>query len=118
MGSLKLPLDLSCSVQFQPLRTPSIEVHHLIAGARPAWPGRENLVSCPNQTDRFGWDKQATRLVGAKAWIDDPRFATDASRGEHGELVSARMQAWCDGRLMHEVLAELEAVRRRAAGVV
>lgn len=58
------------------------------------------------------------RLVGAEEWIDDPRFATDAWRGDHGELVSARMQAWCDGRSMQEVLARLEAARLPAAPVL
>ena len=31
-------------------------------------------------------------------WLADPRFATDDLRGEHGAVVSARMQRWCATR--------------------
>ncbi len=58
------------------------------------------------------------RLVGAEDWIDDPRFASDASRGDHGELISARMQAWCKGRSTQEALALLEGARLPAAPVL
>jgi len=58
------------------------------------------------------------RLVGAEEWIDDPRFASDASRGDHGDLISARMQQWCNGRSREEVLALLEGARLPAAPVL
>jgi crotonobetainyl-CoA:carnitine CoA-transferase CaiB-like acyl-CoA transferase len=35
------------------------------------------------------------RLMGEPHWLEDPRFATDESRGEHGELISERMRRWC-----------------------
>ncbi|MBL4614733.1 MAG: CoA transferase [Magnetovibrio sp.] len=50
-------------------------------------------------------------LVGAEEWIDDPRFATDAVRGENAEIISERAAAWCAERTTEEALAELEAAR-------
>ena len=38
------------------------------------------------------------RLMGEPAWLDDPRFASDLSRGEHGELIGERMRRWCATR--------------------
>ncbi|MEZ5658540.1 MAG: CoA transferase [Burkholderiaceae bacterium] len=34
-------------------------------------------------------------LVGAQDWLSDPRFASDEARGDHGAIVSERMQRWC-----------------------
>ncbi|MFO1328516.1 MAG: CoA transferase [Rubrivivax sp.] len=51
------------------------------------------------------------RLVGVPEWIDDPRFATDLSRGEQGVLISQRMQAWCDGRSQADALQALGEAR-------
>src|SRR5205814_2178859 len=48
------------------------------------------------------------RMVGAEGWLDDPRFADDQARADHGEIVSARMGDWCAGRRCAEALAELE----------
>lgn len=48
------------------------------------------------------------RMVGAEQFLDDPRFADDQSRAEHGEAISARMSAWCAERSCEEALAELE----------
>lgn len=55
--------------------------------------------------------KRWAELVGAEDWIDDPRFATDALRGENGEVISERAAAWCAERSTEEALAELEAAR-------
>lgn len=51
------------------------------------------------------------KLLGEDAWLDDPRFATDQARGEHGELISARVAAWTAARTTAEALAELEAAK-------
>jgi crotonobetainyl-CoA:carnitine CoA-transferase CaiB-like acyl-CoA transferase len=48
------------------------------------------------------------RMVGAEAFLDDPRFADDQGRADHGEEISARMAAWCAERTCAEALAELE----------
>ena len=48
------------------------------------------------------------RLVGAEDWLEDPRFGTDMSRGDHGALVSERMAQWCKTRSTAEALEALE----------
>ncbi len=48
------------------------------------------------------------RMIGAEDWLDDPRFADDQARADHGEIVSARMGEWCATRTCAEALAELE----------
>jgi crotonobetainyl-CoA:carnitine CoA-transferase CaiB-like acyl-CoA transferase len=55
------------------------------------------------------------RLLGEESWRSDPRFATDESRGEHGELISKRVAEWTAERPTAEVLAELERHRIPAA---
>ena len=57
------------------------------------------------------------RLIGEDHWLDDERFRTDDSRGEHGEIFSARMAKWCAERTSEEALAELEAARVPAGPV-
>jgi crotonobetainyl-CoA:carnitine CoA-transferase CaiB-like acyl-CoA transferase len=61
--------------------------------------------------------KRWARLVGEDAWIDDPRFATDQARGNHGHLVSERMTAWCADRTTQQALDELEQARVPAGPV-
>ena len=51
------------------------------------------------------------KLMGEESWLQDPRFATDMDRGEHGELLSARMQMWCKDMSTKEVLDSLEEAR-------
>ncbi|MGQ0698418.1 MAG: CaiB/BaiF CoA transferase family protein [Panacagrimonas sp.] len=48
-------------------------------------------------------------LMGAKHWLDDPRFATDMARGDNGEALSARMQQWALQFTSAEALERLEA---------
>jgi len=48
------------------------------------------------------------RMIGEEHWLDDPRFADDQSRADHGDIVSARMAEWCAERSCEEALAELE----------
>jgi crotonobetainyl-CoA:carnitine CoA-transferase CaiB-like acyl-CoA transferase len=56
-------------------------------------------------------------LMGETSWLSDPRFKDDDSRGQHGEIVSERMAAWCAGRSTAECIAALEAVRIPAGPV-
>jgi crotonobetainyl-CoA:carnitine CoA-transferase CaiB-like acyl-CoA transferase len=58
------------------------------------------------------------RLMGEPQWLEDPRFADDISRGDHGEVVSERMARWCAERSTEQCLAELEAARIPAAPVL
>lgn len=51
------------------------------------------------------------RLMGETHWLNDPGFATDEQRGEHGELISKRMAQWCAQRSTVQAMAELEAAR-------
>lgn len=57
-------------------------------------------------------------LVGADEWIDDPRFATDAGRGEHNDLITEKASAWCAERSTQQALDELEAARLPAGPVL
>ena len=51
------------------------------------------------------------KLMGEESWLQDPRFATDMDRGENGELLSARMQMWCNDMSTKEVLNALDEAR-------
>jgi crotonobetainyl-CoA:carnitine CoA-transferase CaiB-like acyl-CoA transferase len=48
------------------------------------------------------------RMIGEERWLEDPRFADDQARADHGEAISARMAEWCAARSSAEALAELE----------
>jgi len=50
-----------------------------------------------------------TKLIGEEHWLTDPRFHDDQSRGDHGEIISARMAAWTAERTTAEALAALDA---------
>ena len=62
--------------------------------------------------------KRWAELVGAEEWLDDPRFATDARRGDNGEVISERAAAWCAQRTTDEALAELAAAKVPAGPVL
>jgi crotonobetainyl-CoA:carnitine CoA-transferase CaiB-like acyl-CoA transferase len=51
------------------------------------------------------------KLMGEPHWLNDPRFADDEARGDHGELISRRMSEWTAVRTTAEALAELEAAK-------
>src|SRR3546814_11486580 len=55
--------------------------------------------------------KRWCRLVGREDLFDDPRFADDDKRWEHGDFLNDLMQARCDGKTKAEVLAALDAAR-------
>ena len=65
------------------------------------------LVSAVGQPLYERWAK----LMGEDEWLNDKRFATDASRGAHSVLISERMQAWTIGRTTAEVIKSLEQAR-------
>ena len=56
-------------------------------------------------------------LLGEPHWLEDDRFRTDDSRGEHAEIFSARMANWCAARTTEQALAELEHARVPAGPV-
>jgi crotonobetainyl-CoA:carnitine CoA-transferase CaiB-like acyl-CoA transferase len=55
------------------------------------------------------------RLVGREDLVDDPRFADDDRRWEHGDVLNDVMQAWCAGRTKAEVEHLLAEARLPAA---
>ena len=57
------------------------------------------------------------KFLGESLWLEDERFQTDDSRGDHGEIFSARMAEWCAARTTAEALAELENARLPAGPV-
>lgn len=61
--------------------------------------------------------KRWTQLVGHPELLDDPRFADDKLRGEHGEFLSEVMSAWCRELSLAEALAQLEQARIPAGPV-
>ena len=66
-----------------------------------------------------GWPMYVrwARLLGEDHWLEDERFRTDDSRGEHAEIFSDRMAEWCGERTTEEALTELEAARVPAGPV-
>ncbi len=56
-----------------------------------------------------GLFRRWAKLMGdAQRWLDDPLYATDASRGTHSGAIIARMREWCAARSTAEAVAELE----------
>ena len=56
-------------------------------------------------------------MIGEEHWLADPRFADDQARADHGEIIGARMSAWCEARSRAEAIAALEAASIVAAPV-
>ena len=54
-------------------------------------------------------------LVGREDLIDDPRFADDDLRWQHGDILNDIMQGWCAGRTKAQVLERLESAKLPAA---
>lgn len=61
--------------------------------------------------------KRWARLMGEEHWLTDPRFASDAARGDNGAALSERTQAWCAVRTVAAAIAELEAAKIPAGPV-
>lgn len=55
-----------------------------------------------------GLFKRWAVLMGESNWLEDTRFATDQSRGDHGEIIGARMKKWCSSRTSKDAISELE----------
>ncbi len=62
--------------------------------------------------------ERCARLLDEPAWLEDPRFADDISRGDHGEIISERLARWCADRTSDEVLSAMEAARIPAGPVL
>lgn len=57
------------------------------------------------------------RMVNAPELLDDARFKDDLGRGEHSEVLSARMAAWCAPRTNAEALDDMAAAKIPAGPV-
>jgi crotonobetainyl-CoA:carnitine CoA-transferase CaiB-like acyl-CoA transferase len=42
-----------------------------------------------------GLFKRWCDLLREEEWLEDPRFNSDQSRGDHAHLISQRMNNWC-----------------------
>lgn len=62
--------------------------------------------------------KRWARMIGDESLIGDPRFADDAARVEHGEILSGMMAAWCAARTTEEALADLDKASLPAGPVL
>lgn len=62
--------------------------------------------------------KRWADLMDEPHWLEDPRFKDDISRGDNGELISARLATWCAERTTAEVLSAMEAARLPAGPVL
>ena len=61
--------------------------------------------------------RRVARLIGAEDWLDDPRFASDKARGDHGALISERLAAWIAPQTRSEAVAAFERARVPAGPV-
>jgi crotonobetainyl-CoA:carnitine CoA-transferase CaiB-like acyl-CoA transferase len=62
--------------------------------------------------------RRVVRLIGATDWLEDPRFASDKLRGDHGEFISKRVAAWVAERTSAEAVAAFESARVPAGAVL
>lgn len=51
------------------------------------------------------------KLMGEACWLEDPRYATDASRGNNSREISERMARWCAERSTEQAIGELDRAR-------
>jgi len=61
--------------------------------------------------------RRLARLIGAPEWLEDPRFASDKLRGDHGEEISVRVGEWCRAKTSADAIAALERARVPAGPV-
>lgn len=61
--------------------------------------------------------RRVARLIGTPEWLEDPRFASDKLRGDHGAEISRRMSEWCAARTNNEAITALEGARVPAGPV-
>ncbi|MBL8650382.1 MAG: CoA transferase [Sphingopyxis sp.] len=110
--------------------TNGLTIDHALNGIDRGMMGNRAFSSAP--TDIFatqdGWimtqvvgnpifARWAT-LVGRPELVEDPRFADDISRGDHGEEIGGVMRDWCAARTNEQALAELGAAKVPAGPVL
>jgi crotonobetainyl-CoA:carnitine CoA-transferase CaiB-like acyl-CoA transferase len=66
-----------------------------------------------------GLFRRWAQLMGdTDRWLGNPRYATDAARGEHSDALLARMRQWCSARTTRAAIDELEAAGIPAGAVL
>ncbi len=55
----------------------------------------------------LGLFKRWASLMNEPQWLEDERFSSDQSRGDHGLIISQRMRQWSAARSTQEALQEL-----------
>ena len=110
--------------------TNSLTIDHAMNDIDRGMMGNRSFSSAPTDifATRDGWIMTQVvsnpifarwaRLVGRPELIDDPRFASDILRGEHGAELSAIMADWCADRTNAQALAELGDGRVPAGAVL
>jgi len=98
-------------------------IEQAITGINRVASGNRGQTAAPSDTfqTRDGWIlvsaigqplfERWAHLMAEDHWLTDPRFASDASRGEHADMISKRMQAWTITRTTEEVVSELDQAR-------
>ncbi len=98
-------------------------IEQAITGINRVASGNRGQTAAPSDTfqTRDGWIlvsaigqplfERWAHLMGEEHWLTDPRFASDAGRGEHADMISKRMQAWTITRTTEEVVSELDQAR-------
>jgi crotonobetainyl-CoA:carnitine CoA-transferase CaiB-like acyl-CoA transferase len=93
-------------------------------------PGNRGLAGAPVDIFRTkdGWImaqvlgdplfRKWAKMIGEPHWLEDPRFADDNLRGENGQVISDRTQAWCAELTSAEALAKLAEARLPAGPVL
>ena len=110
--------------------TNGLTIDHALNGIERQPIGNRSFGSAPTDVFRTsdGWivtqvvsngifARWAT-LVGAPELIDDPRYADDMARGDHGAALSERMAKWCAIRTTDEALDALATARVPAGPVL
>lgn len=69
------------------------------------------------QTVGWAMFERWAKLMGEDHWLEDERFKDDISRGDNGDLISARLGEWCLERSTEDVLAEFEKAKLPAGTV-
>ena len=98
-------------------------IEQAITGINRVASGNRGQTAAPSDTfqTQDGWIlvsaigqplfERWAHLMAEDHWLTDPRFASDASRGEHADMISKRMQAWTITRTTEEVVSELDQAR-------
>ena len=110
--------------------TNGLTIDHALNGIDRGMMGNRAFSSAPTDifATRDGWIMTQVvgnpifarwaRLVGRPELAEDPRFASDIARGDHGEELSAVMAGWCAERSNAQALAELGEAKVPAGPVL